>query len=210
MHRKHELFRTVVGSHMWDMQRPESDVDYFSVFAYSTNLFLMGYHPKLSFFEHTNKFDIHQHEIEKVISQLMSGNINFIFGVMSPIIVKSSIYHKELRGILLKYPPKNAYNSIRGLAIHNYKIYIEKGRDPSERRMNKILRVLQFGITMLRTGKYEFKPYYGGTPNKVLEMIKALDKAYKESTLVEAIPEDILRDLLYKVRKYFETEKLIH
>jgi len=197
------LFKTVVGSHLWGMQRSDSDTDYFTVFAYPTKIFLMGYHPKMSLFKHGDVVDEHLHEIEKTVQQLMKGNINFILGVMSPVVVQTSRYHKELKNIVAAHPPKNVYHSIRGLAVHNYKLYVKERKDPSERRMNKILRVLQFGITLLRTGKYEFKPFYGGTPKMVEQMISELDRAYKESKLEDSIPEDILREYLYRVRMQF-------
>ncbi len=65
---KHVLFRTVIGSHMWRMQHPGSDLDYFVGFAYPTEIFLRGYHPKESFFYASPERDEHYHEIEKIIA----------------------------------------------------------------------------------------------------------------------------------------------
>lgn len=197
------LFKTIVGSHVWNMQRPNSDIDYFTAFAYPTKIFLMGYHPKLSYFYPGESYDEHLHEIEKVVTQLMSGNINFILGVISPKIVQTSLYHRELRKIVYEHPPKNIYNSIRGLAVHCYKLYVKKNKDTSEHRMNKILRVLEFGITLLKTGKYEFKPVKGATPELILEKLQELDAAYRNSTLEEKIPEQLLRNYLLRLRLDF-------
>lgn len=199
-YKKRILFRTIVGSQMWGMATPESDIDYFTCFTYPTSVFLHGYRPKLSFFTHGEHEDEHMHEIEKVVSQLLSGNINFILGVMSPKVVSSGAEHLWLKDILKRHPPKNVYNSIRGLAMHNYKIYVEKGKDTSEHRLNKILRVLEFGITLLRTGQYKFVPVKGATPELIVKKIKELDEAYQNSYLDYSIPEDVLRDYLYRIR----------
>lgn len=197
------LWETIVGSHMWGMNRPGSDVDYFQVFAYPTKIFLMGYNPKQSFFYHYPDRDIHRHEIGRVIEQLLKCNVNFIFGVISNEVISTSKYHRELYEYVKNHPCKGIEHSIWGLASSNYKKYILSGADISEKRCNKILRVLQFGITLLKTGRYEFKPFYGGTPELIKQKINELVFAYNESKLPEEFDEEWLRYYLYRVRRDF-------
>ncbi len=202
-YRKIVLWDTTIGSHIWKMNRPDSDIDRFVVFAYPTKIFLMGYNPKMSFFKQENGVDIHMHEIGAVINQLIKGNINFVLGTLSDMVNQTSEYHRKIAEIIRENPSKSVYHSIRGLAVHNYKKYIETGRDTSERRCDKILRVLQFGIILLREGRYEFKPYSGGTPEEIRKKIEELDIAYKESELPEKFPEEKLRNALYEIRYAF-------
>lgn len=194
------LWETVVGSHLWGMNKPDSDIDYFSVFNYPTKIFLQGYNPQLSFFHHYSDHDVHKHEISKVIEQLSKCNINFIIGVMSNKISHTSKYHRELYEYVKNNPCKGIEHSIWGLANGNYNKYILSGIDTSEKRCNKILRVLQFGITLLNTGKYEFRPFYGGTPEMILQKSDELIFAYNNSKLPITFDERWLRNYLYNVR----------
>ncbi len=186
---------------MWNMSHINSDVDYFVCFAYDTREILRN--PRAlqeSFFVHTAREDTHYHEIGKVAEQLLKGNLNYILGVMSPEIVITSTYHKKLKELLERYPPRNAYHSIRGFAINNYERALKEESPPTEHRLNKILRVLEFGITLLKTGTYEFRTVSGATPDLIKTKLRELDAAYRKSTLNERIPEDAIRDLLLEIR----------
>ncbi len=195
------LFKTIIGSHMWNMGHINSDVDYFVCFAYDTREILRNLRAlQESFFVHTAREDTHYHEIGKVVEQLLKGNLNYILGVMSPVIVITSRYHKKLKELLERYPPRNAYHSIRGFAINNYERALKEESPPTEHRLNKILRVLEFGITLLKTGVYEFRAVSGATPDLIKTKLKELDAAYRKSTLNERIPEDAIRDLLLEIR----------
>ena len=88
-----------------------------------------------------------------MIFHLLKGNVNYLWCVMSPIIVsshRSSL--KELRQIVVKNLVKNCYNSIRGMAKHNIYHFIEKGDMDSllfKKKLNVIGRTLNFGINLL-------------------------------------------------------------
>ncbi len=195
------LFKTIIGSHMWGMNHINSDVDYFVCFAYDTREILRN--PRAlqeSFFVHTAREDTHYHEIGKVVEQLLKGNLNYILGVMSPKTVITTEHHKKLKELLERYPPRNAYHSIRGFAVHSYTNALKEESPPTEHRLNKILRVLEFGITLLKTGTYEFRAVSGATPDLIKTKLKELDEAYRKSTLNERIPEDAIRDLLLEIR----------
>lgn len=198
------FFTTEVGSTIWQMRHAGSDTDLFRVYVASTEEILKGTANTRSKFIQENDIDIALHELGKVTEQLLKGNLNFLVGVMSPIVVEAHnpLMLHELRGIVIDNISKNCYHSIHGLAVHNYKKYIESGKDNSERRCNKILRVLQFGMTLLNTGKFEFKPFSGGVDYEIEEWIEILDDAYKSSTLPEKPNESAYRAWLYKIRLY--------
>lgn len=194
------IFETVVGSHIWSMATQDSDTDIFRAYAEPTTAILKGTATKKSKFIRENGKDVSVHEVEKVVEQLLKGNMNFLIGVLSPIVMFDSGYLRELRRITLHNLSKNCFYSIYGMAKANYKKYIECGIDTSERRCNKICRVLVWGINILRYGKVEFKPFHGGTPRKILELMDELQRAYNESTLPEKPDERPFREWLLKLR----------
>jgi len=165
------------------------------VFAYPTTVFLRGHNPKLSFFESAIIYDNHIHEIGKVIGQLIKGNVNFVIGTMSDKIEFSSDVHEDLRKLLREYPPKNIYYSIKGLVLNNLNRWQKKGRD-----VDKVMRYLKFGVTLLETGKYVFERCEGYSIDDIHDYLERIDEAYR-STKLTPIPEDKLRDILERVRR---------
>ena len=201
------LFTTEIGSTIWQMRHPKSDTDLFRVYVASTEEILKGTANTRSKFTQENNTDLALHEIGKVVDQLLKGNFNFLVGVMSPLTVSVAEpplteFYPNLQNIVKENVSKNCYHSIHGLAIHNYKKYIESGKDDSERRCNKILRVLQFGKTLLDTGKFKFEPFKGGVPDDIEEWVGLLNKTYKYSQLPEKPDETFYRAWLYNLRLY--------
>ena len=197
------VFETIVGSHMWKMQRKDSDRDHFVCYAAPTKKILSGelvYPVGFSSFAHEKGEDTSAHEAQTVVDQLIKGNVNFLWGVMSPVVVKTSRWHKELKEIVKRNLAKNCYNSIHGLAVHNYKKYVESGRDMSEKRCNTIARSALFGAMLLRYGRVEFIPFFGADPEDAKAMIASLDQAYKESELPGRPNEAEFRNWLYRLR----------
>jgi len=198
------FFTTIFGSDIWGMRHSKSDIDLFRVYVATTEEVLKGTANIRSKFIEEGDTDIALHEIGKVIEQLLKGNMNFIIGVMSPIVVESynPVLLHELRDIVRENISKNCYHSIHGMAMHNYKKYVESGFDKSERRCNKILRVLKFGQRLLREGKVVFEPVVGGTSKMIEEELKNLEVAYKNSELPEKPNEEPFREWLYNLRLY--------
>ncbi|HDM35643.1 MAG TPA: hypothetical protein ENG09_00110, partial [Candidatus Syntrophoarchaeum butanivorans] len=91
------LITTVTGSHMWAMNRPDSDIDLFTVFQVPSKTILVGDSYEKSKFIQKNGEDIHMHEVGKVVEMLIKNNVNFVWGVTSPLFVEGDerIY-KEL------------------------------------------------------------------------------------------------------------------
>ena len=197
---KNILFETVVGSHIWDMDTEASDTDIFQAYIAPSIEILKGTAKTKSKFMQEEDKDIAQHEIGKIVDQLLKGNFNFIVGVMSPIIVKSNRYHEALKQIITVQLSKNCYHSVHGMAVHNSRKYIETKKDTSERRCNKILRGIVFGQHILEGKGSIFEKVENGTPEKIKEEIEVLDDAYKNSKLTEVPEEKPFRDWLLSVR----------
>jgi predicted nucleotidyltransferase len=183
---KFEVFRTNIGSHMWKMNRPDSDEDIAIVYLANSRDILL-----------TNRIDGKQtitetldttyYELGKVIQELKKGNVNFLWVVMSPIIISEfRNLLKELRQIVAENAAKNCYYSIKGLAKHNIYHFIEKGDQESalyKKKLNVIARTIQFGINILLYGKYLFERTDIQTKNELDDLVIRLDQVYQSSTL---------------------------
>lgn len=196
------LFKTIVGSHLWGMQHEGSDTDYFVCYVTDTKNLLLNNSKEMksSFNSDTDKnIDISKHEIGGLIAGLESGNWNYLVGLFG-IVVESSPEHKWLKKYIKNNPIKIYYNAVRGMAIQNYKKYIENDKDSSPERIQKITRSIEFMIRYLDTGKINFKPSKGKTKEDLLKELDALDKAYLASTLPAKLGKKPLEDFLLKLR----------
>ena len=192
------LWQTLVGSHAWGMNRPDSDRDMFECFIYPTSAILRGEASRESFFTHNEREDTHSHEAGVVATQLLKGNINFLIGVIATPIMETK-YLTSLREFIVTNPTRNFYHSIRGMALHNYGKYMaDKECDP--KRSPKILRVIEFGIRLLTEGKLELKPLTRVSIEEIPEAVKRLDGAYVNSKLPDVIPEEPVRGWLFDLR----------
>mgnify|MGYP001626452942 CR=1 FL=1 len=195
------LFETIIGSHVWQMNTLESDLDIFRCYIADTRDILLGKKPKNVFDQKTEGIDLQISEIGNVIEGLIKNNFNYLVAVHSPIVRFDGGILSSLKNLSIRNLSKQAYDSIHGLATQNFKKYVESGVDASTKRCDKIARVLQFGITLLSEGKIEFKPANGNTPETLKKLMDELDMAYKESKLPNK-PEHVeeLEDFLIKIR----------
>lgn len=200
-----ELFKTNIGSHMWSMNTPDSDMDIFVAYIVPSEDILKGNAEANS--KHiknpeTNE-DIVYHEIGTIIEQFIKGNVNFLWGVMSPIVIPPKREnHLKLRDILSKNLSKNYYNSIHGLAQDNYNKYLYlKDKDIyNEKICNTIVRTLQFGITLLSEGVLKFEPVWNMNKEDVLYYIDCLDDTFEKSKLPEKPDENMFKNFLLDLR----------
>lgn len=193
--------KTMIGSHIWKMNNKDSDEDYFEIYMESTEDIFKGTAKYKSKFNQNDGIDTHQHELGHVINQLLKGNINFIIGITSPILVETNEHFDELRNLTFRNLSKNVYYSIRGMSEGNYKKYVLAEKDTSTRKCNQILRTIEFGIKILKYRQIEYLPFKRGTPKLIEKKIKELEDAYTNSTIPEKPDEDELRNYLSKMRK---------
>lgn len=201
------LWDTVVGSHVWSMDTPDSDTDRFEVFLVPTKSILSGEnHGGSSHFHSGDLFDRTAHEIGKVIDELIKGNFNFLTGVLSPIVVwQYRDYLTQLRDLVVMHAQtKSCRHSIRGFAIHHRKKYILSGSITDDqlltKKCNMINRTLLFGINVLIGNGFEFTPVRQQTPDDVDKMIDEFDKAVTKSIIPEKTDPKPFREYLYAIR----------
>ena len=200
------ISRTNVGSHMWGMERPDSDLDIFEIYLADTRDILLGKQPKSYCYKVGTTEDISGHELGKALQMIMDGNINFVCGVYSPLIIFDSNLFKQFRSIALQNQSQKIYKSVHGMAIHNIKHLKLEGL--TEKKAKTILRTIEFGIEFLNGNGAKFRKYdkqlppdYRSTICLIEGKLKELDNAKLTSPLPE-LPENIhvANDWLCKLR----------
>lgn len=149
------LWQTNVGSTMWGMNKPDSDTDIFEAYIVDTKELLRGRAKTESYQKHypdTNT-DVTGHEVGTIIQQLLKGNMNYLWGVTSPItILQKDTTLDRLFDIVKRTVAKNCVNSIRGMVIGNYNKYILYGSNNTctgeemVKKCNMMCRSLDFGM----------------------------------------------------------------
>jgi len=202
------LSRTNVGSHMWGMERPDSDIDLFEIYLEDTAEILLGrdcksYCTKIPC---TPPKDIAGHELGKAMNMVIRGNVNFVWGVFSPIVETTTKEFEQLKKLAELNTSKLMYKSIHGMSKHNIEHLNQAGL--TEKKARTILRTIDFGINFLQTGTYKFKKNteelpgdYKSTVGVINQRLQVLEYSLKISPLPE-LPEfqDEANDWLIKVR----------
>jgi len=196
--------KTVVGSQIWGMQRPDSDTDYWKVYIAPSEDFLIGKRHVKGHEHNVEGDDYSSFEIGHVVNQLKGMNLNFLQGVMSPIVVEAIPEHEQLRRLVSDNLAKNCYNSIHGMCFSNYKKYFEHGeklsKDEEYKKLGQIGRVIEFGVRILNGEGVSFESHRIDSRYDVLKMIDRLDDAKASSPLPERPDEKAFDDFLLKLR----------
>jgi len=216
---KKRLWTTIIGSHMWGMEQEGSDLDVMEVYIAGSEEFLMR---KGGIYEggkrselYGGMIDIVKYEIGFFIENLIKGNCNFIWGLMSPLVVfrkgasitslQIDAYSnelEELREIFKDNLSKACYHSIKGLAMQNARKYLERDRHTKKwmKKLTLICRTVEFGINLIKNKKILFKKADDNTMYGYSSLMNKLDKAYEDSDLPEKTDEQPFLDYLLKLR----------
>jgi len=197
------LWSTVVGSHMWKMNHPGSDLDIFTCHIVPTKAILMGANVSHSIETKANDIDMTSHEIGKVVYMIAQGNVNYIWGLTSPEIIKEddTPWRQKLADIFRRNMSKNCFHSIHGLAIHNYKDYVDKPKIIDQKRLRIIYRTIDFGLKILNSHKIIYEPIdIDITPKMLTMMIVDLEDAYDKSDLPDRPDGRDYDRFLYEIR----------
>lgn len=208
MYEMNKLWTTNVGSHVWQMNHPYSDVDLFTAYVVPTIEILSGKnHGGGSHNSQRENVDHVSHEIEKIINELIKGNINFLVGTLSNIVLyQRDNYLKSLVCLLNEYgQTKACTHSIRGLAVHNYNKYIincNTGKKEAKvtKKCNTINRTLLFGINILEENGFVFTPVINQTSTDVKNMLERFDNAVLKSTIPNKTNPSPFQEYLLKIR----------
>jgi len=201
-----ELWRTLVGSHMWGMQRPDSDEDIAIITTTSTNdVFLEQIHKTKQYKEENH--DITIYELGELIRGLQSGNVNYMWSVMSPCILSQTRNSlSELRQIVSENLSKNYFKAINGMATHNmYHFILHPDKLTAvefKKKLNTIGRSLQYGINLLLYKKALFQKVDIKDKEELDKMMLNFAEVYKNSDLPEKPSPEPFERYLLKWRMY--------
>ena len=195
------LFISCVGSHMWGMQNLESDIDLVMIYIAPTKRILRGERiPPTIRQEIADRggevYDTLGWEIGHLINQLIKGNVNAIWYVTSPLIIKPSPIQKELSVLVQANLCRETYRSIKGMAESQIKSEEGAAKKPGK-GYRTALRTINFGITLLSEGRICFAPvlHIPGV-EEVMEKMVQLEEAYKTSSLPDLPDEEAFREFL--------------
>ncbi|HEX7445348.1 MAG TPA: nucleotidyltransferase domain-containing protein [Methanothrix sp.] len=199
------LFISCVGSHMWGMQNEESDIDLVMIYIAPTKRILRGERiPPTIRQEIADRggevYDKLGWEIGHLINQLIKGNVNAIWFVTSPLVIKPSPIQKELSALVQANLCRETYRSIKGMAESQIKS--EEGAAKKKGKgYRTALRTIDFGIGLLKEGRICFAPVLH-TPEfvEVMEEMLRLDEAYESSRLPDLPDEEAFREFLLRLR----------
>ena len=212
-----DLFQTTVGSYLWKMNRPTSDIDYYFGYISDSRSFLLGekHEGGQPSVDETGdqKKDNCRFEIGVIVHEVMKGNFNHLCGVLSPMTTGDSPELIRLQEILKNNPSKNCYKSILGMAKHNIKDYFDsvtaKHKVQTQmtedhtyylKKLNTITRSLEFGTRLFLTGKYSFEPTHYQTRKDIDLVIEQYKEAFQKSTLPAQPDPKPFEDYLLELR----------
>ena len=202
--RKKTLFISCVGSHMWGMQSEESDIDLVMIYIAPTRAILRGERISPTVRQQITArggeiYDTLGWEIGHLINQLIKGNVNAIWYVTSPLVIRPSIIQEELSALVQANLCRETYHSIKGMAESQIKSE-EKPRIAGK-GYRTALRTINFGIQLLTQGKICFAPVLH-TPGaeEVTKKMGKLQEAYEASLLPGLPDEDAFREFLLRLR----------
>jgi predicted nucleotidyltransferase len=201
------LFSTNVGSHMWGMNTSESDIDISSVYVVDTKHMLSGYsihntRPDKTYMKDGMKVDEKFQEIGHLVNKIISGNVNAMWTVCTPLVIKDHATLRILRDITMRNLSRASYDSINGMARSQLKDVVKRTSVmPEGKALKTAFRTCQFGITLLSQGRIVFEPVVAQpTEDHVKVALRLLDEAYKLSSLPERVDETEFRQFLLNTR----------
>ncbi|MCX6678626.1 MAG: nucleotidyltransferase domain-containing protein [Methanothrix sp.] len=198
------LFISCVGSHMWGMQSPESDIDLVMIYIAPTRAILRGERisPTLRQLITARGGEIYDTlgwEIGHLINQLIKGNVNAIWYATSPLVIKPSIIQEELSALVQANLCRQTYHSIKGMAESQIKSEEKPGI--AGKGYRTALRTMDFGIALLTEGRICFAPVmHAPGAEEVMEKMGRLEEAYEASRLPDGPDEDAFREFLLRLR----------
>ena len=197
---------------MWNMFRPGiSDHDHITVRQVSTKELLEGRNiPKTwEQIKYTGEDGVEVDEsfieIGHLVNYLLRGNVNYLWAVTSPIVVRDNPLLVELRKIVMENPSKLPYHSIHGMATSQKLDETKRPRLSGGKGYRTAARTALFGIHLLENWTFDYRVpesiiNLDITKEEVEKYLDKLDETYEGSTLPDIPNEEPFREFLYKVR----------
>jgi predicted nucleotidyltransferase len=152
------LFATVSGAHLYGFPSPDSDFDLRGV-----HLARMDQILGLSEFKETieragvrdgRDIDLVTHEVKKFFRLLLKKNGYVLEQLHSPLIVRTSTEHEELKRIAAGLVTRHHVHHYLGFARNQWDLF-RKENPPRAKPLLYVYRVILTGIHLMRTGETE-------------------------------------------------------
>jgi hypothetical protein len=215
------LWESIVGSHMWEMNRPDSDVDVVVITEAPLMSIIIGdqtrpkdegkLDPK-DFktwlkLPKTHEVDVMWMEIGQLVNLLKKGNINAIWYTMSPLYADHvhSEWHERLKRIVMDNISVKTWESVRGMTLHTLGDSYRKGNAGENFQQDKKIRVAGRNVRFMESlleGVMSFRPSKFDDREKILAAVNEIDRRIKEKeySIKEDIPPIPFNNFLYEFR----------
>jgi predicted nucleotidyltransferase len=197
------LFVTISGAHLYGFPSPDSDYDLRGVHILPIEEVVgldVGRETIEVSTEHADmEIDLVTHDAHKFFLMLLKKNGYVLEQLYSPLIVKSSPEHEELKSIARKCITRHHVYHYRHFAETQWEL-LEKQQPPTAKALLYVYRVLLTGTHLMQTGEVEANLAHLNEKYH-LPYIEELIRLKTSSTEKGGIPE---KDLVFH-RQEFET-----
>ncbi len=150
------LFATVSGAHLYGFPSPDSDFDlrgaHVTPTALLTGLEKVEETVTLAHVREGLEVDLVTHEVRKFCALLLRNNGYVLEQLYSPLVVRTSPEHDELKAIAVGCITRSCVRHYLGFAANQWHMF-ERESPRRVKPLLYVLRVLLTGIHMMRTGR---------------------------------------------------------
>lgn len=152
------LFATISGAHLYGFPSPDSDFDLRGVHLLPLEE-VVGLKPGHDTIEKSGihdglEIDLVTHDAKKFFELMLKKNGYVLEQVLSPLVVRTTPEHMELRGIAAQCVTRHHAHHYLGFAETQWKLF-QKADPPHVKPLLYVYRVLLTGIHLMRTGEVE-------------------------------------------------------
>lgn len=152
------LFVTISGAHLYGFPSPDSDFDLRGVHLLPLEQ-VVGLHPGQETVEKSGihdglEIDLVTHDAKKFFGLLLRKNGYVLEQLLSPLIVRTTPEHEELKSLAPACVTKHHAHHYLGFAETQWKLF-QKADPPHVKPLLYVYRVLLTGIHLMRTGECE-------------------------------------------------------
>lgn len=157
-HKYRLLFATISGAHLYGFPSGDSDYDLRGVHVLPVADVIGLQHPEETVqslrMESGIELDLVTHDIRKFFKLLLKNNGYVLEQLYSPLIVRTSPQHEELKRIAKGCITRNHSHHYSGFAKNQWRL-LEKENPPRAKTLLYLYRVLMTGIHLMRTGEVQ-------------------------------------------------------
>ncbi len=179
------ILLTEIGSRCFGDHHERSDLDLFEVHVDPLREVLFRGPSTSGRHLRSGRVDLHSYEVSHVVREIVRGNVNFLIGVLSPIILFSTKEGSLLRDVTSANIHKGFYRSIEGIV----KARLKAG---SEKDIRMARRYISLGFSLVRDGVLSLSSFEGD--------LEELRREFTSSSLKKRADEEELIDAVVRIR----------